>query len=92
MSAPYHITPDLDSIKPIEEMSAEEYPEYMNDRNARQVWHVTYGVLLTAKNEDGSSQFKEEFFESLIDLEDEYRESLVNHIGKHLDLLNIEER
>ncbi|GAA0356445.1 D-tagaturonate epimerase UxaE [Alkalibacterium iburiense] len=88
----YHITPDLDSIKPIEEMSAEEYPEYMNDRNARQVWHVTYGVLLTAKNEDGSSQFKEEFFESLIDLEDEYRESLVNHIGKHLDLLNIEER
>jgi len=85
----YHITPDLESIKPIEDVNVADYPDYMNDRNARQVWHVTYGVLLTAKNEDGSSKFKEEFFKSLINLEDEYRESLINHIGKHLDLLNL---
>src|SRR5699024_1694092 len=31
----YHITPDLESIKPLDEVSDEELPEYMNDRNAR---------------------------------------------------------
>lgn len=88
----YHITPDLNTIKPIGVVPVEEYPDYMNDRNARQVWHVTYGVLLTAKNEDGSSKFKDDFFKSLNHLEKEYKQSIVKHIGKHLDLLSIDEK
>lgn len=85
----YHITPDLDSIKALDEVSDEELPEYMNDRNARQVWHVTYGVLLTAVDEEGNRLFKPDFFANMDEFEEEYRESLVGHIGKHLETLQI---
>lgn len=85
----YHITPDLSSIRPLEEVSDEELPHYMDDRNARQVWHVTYGVLLTATDEKGERLFKNEFFENMDAFEDEYRAGLVHHIGRHLDTLNI---
>ena len=85
----YHITPDLDAIRPLDEVSDEELPEYMNDRNARQVWHVTYGVLLTAVDEAGERRFKPEFFANMDEFEEEYRESLVGHIGKHLETLQL---
>lgn len=85
----YHITPDLESIKPLDEVSDAELPEYMNDRNARQVWHVTYGVLLTAVDEEGKRLFKPDFFANMDEFEDEYRASLVEHIGKHLETLQL---
>lgn len=85
----YHITPDLESIRPLDVVSDLDLPHYMDDRNARQVWHVTYGVLLTAVDENGKRLFKSNFFANMDAFEDEYRESLVNHIGKHLETLNI---
>lgn len=85
----YHITPDLDSITPIDEVADADLPNYLDDRNARQVWHVTYGVLLTAVDDAGNRLFKKDFFANMDEYEDEYRESLVQHIGKHLDTLQI---
>lgn len=85
----YHITPDLEAIKPLDEVSDAELPEYMNDRNARQVWHVTYGVLLTAVDEEGNRLYKPDFFANMDEFEEEYRQSLVGHIGKHLETLQI---
>lgn len=85
----YHITPDLSTIRPLEEVSDAELPTYMDDRNARQVWHVTYGVLLTATDDQGSRLFKDEFFQNMDAFEEEYREGLVHHIGRHLDILNL---
>ncbi|MCC5895960.1 MAG: tagaturonate epimerase family protein [Alkalibacterium sp.] len=85
----YHITPDLSNIPEVEDVTDGQLPDYLNDRNARQVLHVTYGVLLTATNPDGTSQFKQEFFEKMKKREKEYTESLTQHIGKHLELLNI---
>lgn len=85
----YHITPDLDAIRPLDEVKDEELPLYMDDRNARQVWHVTYGVLLTAVDSEGNRLFKPEFFANMDNFEEEYRESLVHHIGKHLEILNL---
>lgn len=61
----------------------------MEDRNARQVWHVTYGVLLTAADEESNRLFKDDFFAMLDKYEDEYSATLVRHIGKHLSLLEL---
>ncbi|WP_339226887.1 tagaturonate epimerase family protein [Oceanobacillus sp. FSL K6-2867] len=83
----YHVTPDLESIRPLENVTDEQLPEYMNNDAARQVFHVTYGLLLTAKDDQGSYLFKDEFFQALDEQEDEYRTALVKHIGKHVDLL-----
>lgn len=83
----YHVTPDLESIHPLENVTDEQLPEYMNNDAARQVFHVTYGLLLTAKDEQDSYLFKDEFFQELDEQEDEYHKALEKHIGKHVDLL-----
>jgi hypothetical protein len=86
-AAYYHVTTDVDAIKPLDQVSDAELPEYMNEDNARQLLHITYGILLQAKDNSGKSLFKEEFYRTLIDNEEEYAQSLKNHIGKHLELL-----
>ncbi|MEH7222646.1 tagaturonate epimerase family protein [Bacillus sp. JJ1566] len=85
----YHITPDMSTIVPLDTVTDADLHEYMNNDAARQVIHVTYGLLLTAKDEDGSFIFKDEFFHTLNEREDEYRQGLVSHIGKHVELLNL---
>ena len=85
----YHITPDVESIKPIDDVADADLPDYMEDRNARQVWHVTYGILLTAVDDGGNRLFKDDFFAMLDKYEDEYSATLVRHIGKHLSLLEL---
>ncbi len=85
----YHVTPDLDSVIPLDQVEDEKLADYMNDDAARQLFHVTYGILLTAKDENGEFLFKDEFFATLNQQEDVYREALVKHIGKHVDLLGL---
>lgn len=87
----YHVTPDLNSIKPLDSVTDDELPEYMDDDNARQLFHVTYGLILTDKDENGNYTFKDEFFKTLHDHEEEYTAALIKHIGKHLDLLDVNE-
>ncbi|WP_405098450.1 tagaturonate epimerase family protein [Oceanobacillus sp. FSL H7-0719] len=83
----YHITPDFSAIKPLDSVPDEALSEYMNDDNARQLIHVTYGVLLTAEDETGNYLFKDEFFQTLHHQEDAYRKALVKHIGRHITTL-----
>ncbi|MRH41351.1 hypothetical protein GH741_01525 [Aquibacillus halophilus] len=85
----YHVTPDLDSITPLNNQPDEQLPKYMDNDAARQLFHVTYGILLTAKDENGNYLFKDEFFETLNENEDVYRQALVKHIGRHVDLLGL---
>ncbi|HZG86651.1 tagaturonate epimerase family protein [Paenibacillus sp.] len=83
----YHITADFAKVKPLSEVSDAELPEYMNEDNARQMLHITYGILLTAKDDSGASLFKDEFYATLGEHEEAYEASLIAHIGKHLELL-----
>ncbi|GAB2535072.1 tagaturonate epimerase family protein [Gracilibacillus alcaliphilus] len=85
----YHVTPDLASIKPLDQVADKDLPEYMADDAARQLFHVTYGLLLTDKQDNGQYTFRNSFFQTLTDQEEVYRQALAAHIGKHLDLLNL---
>ncbi|MBO0993337.1 tagaturonate epimerase family protein [Bacillus sp. SD088] len=85
----YHVTPNLNSITPLEQVADEKLADYMNHEAARQLFHVTYGILLTAKDDQDEFLFKDEFFDVLQQNEDVYREALVSHIGKHVDLLGL---
>ncbi|MBS4220909.1 tagaturonate epimerase family protein [Bacillus sp. FJAT-49711] len=85
----YHITPDMDTILPLDSVTDGNLANYMNSDAARQVFHVTYGLILTAKGESGASLFKDEFIKTLDEYEDEYRNALVLHIGKHLETLGL---
>lgn len=87
-TAYYHVTTDLSAIAPLNQVDdADLAGTYMNENNARQLIHITYGILLQAKDEQGKSLFKDEFYRTLSDQEEEYEQSLKSHIGKHLDLL-----
>jgi hypothetical protein len=83
----YHVTPDLTNIKDLDRVPDDQLADYMNDNNTRQVFHVTYGVLLSAKDENGQSLFKDEFFTALSEHENVFRDTLIHHIGRHLEYL-----
>jgi hypothetical protein len=83
----YHVKADLNNIKPLDQVPDADLPKYMDDDDARQMIHITYGILLQAKDENGKSLFKDEFYHTLSEQEDAYDNALKRHIGKHLDLL-----
>lgn len=85
----YHVTPDLASIKALDSVTDEQLAEYMEDDAARQLFHVTYGLILTAKDGKDEFVFRDEFFKTLDVHETDYREALVSHIGKHIELLGL---
>jgi hypothetical protein len=83
----YHVKADIKAIKPLDQVTDAELPDYMNDEDARQLIHITYGILLQAKDEQGRSLYKEEFYRTLIEQEAAYENALKAHIGRHLELL-----
>ena len=62
----------------------------MDQDDARQLIHLTYGYLLNAKDKNGKYLFRERFFQPLTDFEEEYWTLLEKHIGKHLTSLGVE--
>jgi hypothetical protein len=89
-TAYYHVTTDLGKIVPLNQVAdADLADSYMNEDNARQVIHITYGILLQAKDAQGKSLFKDDFYRTLSEQEEAYDQSLISHIRKHLDLLGI---
>ncbi|SFE21462.1 tagaturonate epimerase [Lentibacillus persicus] len=85
----YHVTPDLDGVQPLENVADTDLPDYMNDDAARQLFHVTYGLILTHKDDSGDYVFKDDFFKMLSKHETEYTDELVRHIGRHADMLGL---
>ncbi|WNR43569.1 tagaturonate epimerase family protein [Paenibacillus roseipurpureus] len=86
-TAYYHVTTDINAIVPLAEVTDSQLPDYMEENNARQLLHITYGLLLQAKNADGSAMFADDFFQTMADQEDAFAEGLRHHIGRHLTLL-----
>jgi hypothetical protein len=85
----YHISADPANIPDIDKLSDSELPGLMDMIDSRQVLHITYGLLLLAKNDDGTNQFKDEIYDTLVKNENEYAAALVRHIGRHLSELGI---
>lgn len=83
----YHVTTDLSLLPQPGNLTPEELHELLNEKNTRQVLHITYGILLNAKNEDGSFLFKDRFFDLLDREEDSYADLLITHFHKHLEPL-----
>jgi len=85
----YHVTTDLAKIPDLRSIEDCDLPKLFENNDVRQVIHITYGLILSRKNTDGSFTFKDRLFNLWQKHEDEYRSALVKHIGKHLELLGI---
>ncbi len=86
-TAYYHVTTDLDRVPPLESLSDGELPGLFENSDARQLIHITYGLILTAKKEDGSPLFRDRLYALWNTYEDDYAELLERHIGRHLSML-----
>ncbi len=84
----YHVTTDISAIAPLDGVSDANLADtYLSEDNARQLIHITYGILLQAKNDQGEFLFRDDFYRTLSEHEEAFEQSLILHIGKHLTLL-----
>jgi hypothetical protein len=83
----YHVTTNISKIPDILVIKDAELPKLFENNDVRQLIHITYGMILNHKKEDGSFVFKERLYKLWRQNEDAYRNALVRHIGKHLELL-----
>lgn len=83
----YHVTTQLDRIPDIDNLDDSELPNLFSHNDCRQLIHITYGLILNAKNPDGSSRFRDRLYKLWNEHSDEYANLLEQHIGKHLELL-----
>jgi hypothetical protein len=85
----YHVTTDISKIPDISSIKNTELSKLFENNDVRQLIHITYGMILNHKKEDGSFAFKDRLYELWRQNEDAYRDALVRHIGKHLELLGV---
>ena len=83
----YHVTTDLSRIPALSSLRDEQLPELFDQNDARQLIHITYGLILQAKNEDGSSRFRARLYKLWRENGEDYAEMLHAHIGHHLQQL-----
>lgn len=85
----YHVAFNESDIPKLGTLSDQKLPDLMNQPAARQAIHIAYGVLLQAKTADGEYLFKDRLYRELLINQELYTQRLKEHIGKHLDLLNV---
>ena len=83
----YHVTTSIDAIETLDSVKDKDLPDFMNDNNARQLMHITYGVLLQAQDDRNNDLFRNRIMKTLREHETEYHKNLAIHIGQHLTLL-----
>ena len=83
----YHVTTDLTKIPNIDDLTDDQLESLFTMNDARQLIHITYGYILTDKDEKGNYIFKDRLYAFWRENEEVYKNMLYNHIGKHLSLL-----
>lgn len=76
-SATYHVSAKLDAVPPSASLTDAQLPDLLNQFDARQVMHVTYGSVL--------DHFGNQLHSALRTHHNEYREALKIHFDKHLE-------
>jgi hypothetical protein len=85
----YHVTTDLDRIPRIETLQDQELSSFLEQEDSRQLLHITYGYLLNAKDKSGKFLFKDRFYKTISNYEEDYWSLLERHIEKHLNSLGV---
>lgn len=83
----YHVTTDLSKIPDADALPDSELERMLNEQDARQLLHITFGFVLTDKDAAGNYVFRDRLYAIWEAHEEEYANILVQHIGKHIQLL-----
>ena len=88
----YHVSAQATDVPNIESLSNGDLSSLFSRSDARQVIHITYGLILNAKARDDSLLFRDRLFRLWRGNEDAYGELLDAHIGGHLEQLRCKAR
>jgi hypothetical protein len=83
----YHVTTDLAKIPDVPTLPDSELERMLNEPDARQLLHITYGYILADKNADGTPLYRTRLYKLWDCYEAEYAHVLASHIGNHVKLL-----
>ncbi len=83
----YKVSTTIDSISSIVEVEDADLVKLFADDHQRQLLHITYGAILTAKDGQGKPLFKDELYSVWQTYAKEYSDLLYKHIGRHLNEL-----
>ncbi len=81
----YHVSADINKIKPGKEYSDEELVELFNQNDWRQILHVTFGRVLTDKNKKSEYIFKDKLINCLKRNEEIHYDFIIKHFHRHLE-------
>jgi len=79
----YHTTENSANIPDIDRLSDSGLPSLLDQNDARQALHITYGVILTAER-NGKKLFRDGIYKALRLYEEDYYTGLYRHLEKHL--------
>ncbi|MDR1654827.1 MAG: tagaturonate epimerase family protein [Treponema sp.] len=85
----YHVTSDLSKIPSLDSLEDSSLPALFDNDAARQLIHISYGLILSSKNSDGVFMYRERLYKLWNKYAEDYEAALEEHIGKHLDLLGV---
>jgi len=84
----YHISTELSMIPDPNDVSDKKLEaKFLSQNCGRQLLHITYGSILTAKNSEGKSMFRDRIKKILINHEEEYNETIFLHFKRHIEAL-----
>lgn len=81
----YHVTADMKRIKKGKDYRDDELEGLFNSTDVRQALHVTYGRVLTEKNDKSEFIFRTGIYKCLEANEDLHYELLIKHFHRHLE-------
>ena len=80
----YHISADTEQLSDPDSYSDDQLPGLLDNDHARQVFHVTFGSVLTERNAQGGLRFRDRIMTVLSKNEDVYEDCLYRHFRKHI--------
>jgi hypothetical protein len=79
----YHVSAVLDRVPAGPDLTDGELAALFEDDDARQVLHVTFGRVLTEKDDNGDYLFKERLLAALGEHETTHYDNLITHFRRH---------
>jgi len=86
--ATYHVSANPAQVPRPDELADRDLPSVLDDFHGRQVLHVTFGSVLTARKDDGAYRFRDRLLEVLRANEEAYYAALEAHFERHLAPFN----
>ena len=79
--ATYHVSAHVSKVPHSAALSDEKLPPLLDDFDAREVLHVTFGSVLTA---DDGERFRKRIYDGLRAHEETHYAALTHHLGRHV--------